>query len=72
MCSFKDLMKNDSPIGGAANVAKEARVAQSSDALNRTSAKRVSLGKLDLGGRRTTRPTLPAKATNPILEVYPA
>jgi hypothetical protein len=70
MCSFKDLMKNDSPIGGAANVAKEVRDAQSSDALNRRSVKRVSLGKkLDFGGMRTTRPTLPAKATNPILEV---
>jgi hypothetical protein len=48
MCSFKDLMKNDSPIGGAANVAKEARDAQSSDALNRRSAKCVSLGKIRL------------------------
>jgi hypothetical protein len=48
MCSFKDLMKNDSPIGGAANVAKAARDAQSSDALNRTSAKRASLGKIRL------------------------
>jgi len=38
-------MKNDSPIGGAANAAKEARDARSSDALNRRSAKRVSLGK---------------------------
>ena len=48
MCSFKDLIKNDSPIVGAANVAKEARDAQSSDALDRTSIKSVSLGKIRL------------------------